>query len=94
MIIVKNLTKKYENLIAIDGISFIVEKGEVFGLLGPNGAGKTTTVEILECLRKQTSGESFIDGLIVHKKTYLEINELNFINMLKIILTRFLYFYK
>jgi ABC-2 type transport system ATP-binding protein len=48
---VSSLKKAYGSLIAVDGISFAVEKGEVFSLLGPNGAGKTTTIEILEGLR-------------------------------------------
>lgn len=54
---VKNLVKKYPKLTAVDGISFEVEKGEIFGLLGENGAGKTTTLEMIEGLRKPTSGE-------------------------------------
>jgi ABC-2 type transport system ATP-binding protein len=53
---VKNLTKKYGDITAVDGVSFAVEKGEVFGILGPNGAGKTTTVEMIEGLRKADSG--------------------------------------
>ncbi|MEO8446105.1 MAG: ABC transporter ATP-binding protein [bacterium] len=62
---VKDLVKKYEELTAVDGISFEVSKGEIFGLLGPNGAGKTTTLEIMETLRDKTSGEVIIDGLSV-----------------------------
>ncbi|MBK9331158.1 MAG: ABC transporter ATP-binding protein [Ignavibacteria bacterium] len=62
---VKNLVKKYDTLTAVDGISFNVRDGEVFGLLGPNGAGKTTTLEIMETLRNKTSGEVFINGLSV-----------------------------
>ena len=60
---VKDLTKRYGNLIAVDGVSFSVEKGEVFGVLGPNGAGKTTTVEIIEGLRKPDSGEVRVCGI-------------------------------
>jgi ABC-2 type transport system ATP-binding protein len=56
IISVKNLTKKYGKLIAVNNISFDVKKGEVFGLLGENGAGKTTTLEMIEGLRKPTSG--------------------------------------
>jgi ABC-2 type transport system ATP-binding protein len=48
---------------AVDGVSFTVEQGEVFGLLGPNGAGKTTTLEIIEGLKNPTSGRSFVLGL-------------------------------
>jgi ABC-2 type transport system ATP-binding protein len=53
---VSNLTKKYGNITAVDGLSFAVEKGEVFGILGPNGAGKTTTVEMIEGLRRPDVG--------------------------------------
>ena len=59
---VKNLTKIYGNLIAVDNISFKVESGEIFALLGPNGAGKTTTVEMIEMIRKPTKGEIFLFG--------------------------------
>jgi len=49
---VKNLCKQYKNLIAVNKISFYVEKNTVFGILGENGAGKTTTLEMIEGLRK------------------------------------------
>ena len=65
---VKNLVKNYDKLIAVNGISFDVYEGEVFGLLGPNGAGKTTTLEIMETLREQTSGEVLVNGLSVSAK--------------------------
>jgi ABC-2 type transport system ATP-binding protein len=64
---VKDLTKKYGDLVAVNGISFDVGKGEIFGLLGPNGAGKTTTLEIMETLRDKTSGEITIDGFSIDK---------------------------
>jgi ABC-2 type transport system ATP-binding protein len=51
-----NLEKKYGVVNAVDGVSFGVEQGEVFGILGPNGAGKTTTVEMIEGLRKPNGG--------------------------------------
>jgi ABC-2 type transport system ATP-binding protein len=53
---VNNLEKKYGDVKAVDGVSFGVEQGEVFGILGPNGAGKTTTIEMIEGLRKPNAG--------------------------------------
>jgi len=67
---VKNLVKKYEDLVAVDNISFEVYEGEIFGILGPNGAGKTTTLEIVETLRKPTSGQIEVDGLDILKNTW------------------------
>lgn len=64
---VKNLIKHYPDIKAVNGISFDVHKGEIFGLLGPNGAGKTTTLEIIETLRKKTSGEVYVAGYSVDK---------------------------
>ena len=61
------LTKRYGDLTAVDGVSFEVERDEIFGLLGPNGAGKTTTVEILEGMRSPNEGTAFIDGIDVTK---------------------------
>jgi ABC-2 type transport system ATP-binding protein len=60
---IRDLTKKYGDLVAVDNISFSIEKGEIFGLLGPNGAGKTTTVEMIEGLRKPDSGQIKICGI-------------------------------
>ncbi len=54
---VRDLRKSYGDVRAVDGVTFEVRKGEIFGLLGPNGAGKTTTVEILEGLRKPDGGD-------------------------------------
>jgi len=64
---VQELTKRYGELIAVNGISFTVNQGEIFAFLGPNGAGKTTTVEILECLRKPTSGKAYVLGFDIEK---------------------------
>ena len=60
---VENLVKVYGEVRAVDGISFEVHQGEVFGMLGPNGAGKTTTVEIIEGLRTLDSGKVTILGM-------------------------------
>jgi ABC-2 type transport system ATP-binding protein len=60
---VKDFCKAYGEMKAVDGISFEVHKGEIFGLLGPNGAGKTTTMESLEGLRQPTSGTLNILGV-------------------------------
>ncbi len=62
MIFVSNLTKKFNDFIAVDSISFFVEKGEIFAFLGPNGAGKTTTIKMLTTLSHPTSGEIKING--------------------------------
>ncbi len=65
MIKVKDLVKKYGSLRAVDGISFEVGKGELFGLLGPNGAGKTTTINTLATLLSPDSGSASIGGFDV-----------------------------
>ena len=59
---VNELRKSYGDVEAVRGVSFAVERGEVFGLLGPNGAGKTTTVEILEGYRRRSAGEVRVLG--------------------------------
>ena len=64
---VHDLRKSYGDLKAVDGISFGVSAGEVFGILGPNGAGKTTTVEILEGMRAPDSGIAVVNGIDVQK---------------------------
>ncbi|HUX93903.1 MAG TPA: ATP-binding cassette domain-containing protein [Ignavibacteriaceae bacterium] len=63
MIQAKNLTKKFGEFIAVDNISFNVEKAEIFGFLGPNGAGKSTTIKMLTTLLHPTSGEIEINGI-------------------------------
>jgi ABC-2 type transport system ATP-binding protein len=69
IIVVDNLVKKYGDVTAVNGVSFAVEKGEVFGILGPNGAGKTTTVEMIEGLRKPDGGEIEVCGIDAVKET-------------------------
>ena len=63
MIELKELTKKFGDFTAVDGLSFDIGTGEFFGLLGPNGAGKTTTISMLSTVLLPTSGEIFIDGV-------------------------------
>lgn len=67
---VKDLRKNYGDLKAVDGISFEVKKGEIFGILGPNGAGKTTTLEMIETLRPIDGGTATIDGIDVAREPY------------------------
>src|ERR1700690_2561191 len=67
---VKKLRKVYDGKPAVDGISFEVAKGEIFGILGPNGAGKTTTLEMIETLREIDGGTATIDGIDVAKNPY------------------------
>jgi ABC-2 type transport system ATP-binding protein len=72
---VSSLKKYYGEIKAVDGISFTVDNGEIFGLLGPNGAGKTTAIEVMEGLRKRDEGDVKVlgldpwkDGYELHKK--------------------------
>lgn len=58
----KDLTKRYKDVTAVDGLNLKIGEGEVFALLGVNGAGKTTVVKILSCLTKPTSGKAFVKG--------------------------------
>ena len=67
MIEVKNLKKRYGDKQAVDGVSFSVKEGEIFGILGPNGAGKTTTLEMMETLRPIDEGTVKINGIDVAK---------------------------
>ena len=62
---IKNLKKYYDNKPVVDGISFDVKKGEIFGILGPNGAGKTTTLEMIETMREIDGGSIILDGINV-----------------------------
>jgi ABC-2 type transport system ATP-binding protein len=65
MLEVHNVVKRYGSVTAVDGVSFSVNGGEIFGLLGPNGAGKSTTIRMLTTLTKPTAGELFVDGYSV-----------------------------
>lgn len=64
---VKNITKRFNDNLALDNVSFTIEQGEVFGLLGPNGAGKSTLINILCGLLKSSSGDILIQGNSVNK---------------------------
>jgi ABC-2 type transport system ATP-binding protein len=65
VIVAENLVKRYGRVLALDGASFSVARGEIFGLLGPNGAGKTTTIKILTGLTPPTSGRALVAGFDV-----------------------------
>ena len=67
MIKLQGLSRNFNGTKAVDGLTFEVKEGEIFGLLGPNGAGKTTTVRMLCCLIKPTTGTAFIGGHEVGK---------------------------
>ena len=58
----EGLTKSFGNFVAVNGINFNVNRGEIFGLLGPNGAGKTTTIKMLCTLLIPTKGKAEVDG--------------------------------
>ena len=68
MIVTKNLTKKFKDIVAVDSLNLKIEKGELFSLLGTNGAGKTTTIKMLSFLSEPTSGEIMIDGKAAWQK--------------------------
>jgi ABC-2 type transport system ATP-binding protein len=67
MIRLENLTKRFRQVTAVDGVSLEVASGEIFGFLGPNGAGKTTTIKMLAGVMRPTSGRIFIHGLDLQK---------------------------
>ena len=79
---IKNLSKQYDNILAVKNINFTINKGSIVGLLGPNGCGKTTTIGMMLGLIKPTSGNIFINGQnIENEKNRTKILEkLNFIS--------------
>jgi lipooligosaccharide transport system ATP-binding protein len=71
IIVARDLTKRYGDLTAVDGISFAVNSGECFGILGPNGAGKTTTIRMISCVSPVTEGSLTVDDLHVQAEPRL-----------------------
>src|SRR5213078_2278257 len=65
---VQNIVKRYGDFTAVDGVSFDVAEGEIFGLLGPNGAGKSTLIRMMTTLLEITQGTAIIDGYDVRKE--------------------------
>jgi len=68
LVAAENLIKKYDGLTAVDGVSFTIDEGQIFGFLGPNGAGKSTTISMLSTYLPPTSGDAVIDGLSVTRE--------------------------
>ena len=85
MLIVKNITKKYGSLVAVDNLSFEVDNGEIFGLLGENGAGKTTTFRIIMGLLEPNAGVVTLDG---KKIDYGETDKIGFVTEERSLLTK------
>ena len=70
---VKNIFKKFNSLIAVNNISFDIEKNKTMGLLGPNGCGKTTSIGMMLGLITPTSGQIFIDGTVLEPKSRIRL---------------------
>jgi len=70
---VKNISKKFNSFVAVDNISFEIEKNKVMGLLGPNGCGKTTSIGMMLGLITPTSGQIFINGIVLEPKNRIEL---------------------
>ena len=66
---IEGLTKRYRDVVAVDGLSLCIKEGELFSLLGVNGAGKTTTIKMLSCLTKPTGGDAFLMGKSICKQS-------------------------
>ena len=88
---VEGLRKVYGETIAVDGISFHVQEGEIFGMVGPNGAGKTTTIECLEGLRKPDQGKIRVldmnparDGKALRKQVGMQLQQSNLPDRMKV----------
>ena len=70
---VRNIVKKFKSVTAVDRISFIIERNKTLGLLGPNGCGKTTSIGMMLGLISPTSGQIFIDGILLEKKNRIRL---------------------
>ncbi|MBE5816407.1 MAG: ABC transporter ATP-binding protein [Clostridiales bacterium] len=66
---IEGLTKKYKDVVAVNGVHLTVNEGEIFSLLGVNGAGKTTLIKMLSCITSPTSGDAFLMGKSICKDT-------------------------
>jgi ABC-2 type transport system ATP-binding protein len=66
---IEGLTKRYRDVVAVEGLSLTIEAGELFSLLGVNGAGKTTTIKMLSCLTEPTEGDAYLHGNSIRKDT-------------------------
>src|SRR5437867_8543218 len=64
----RNLTKRYGQLTAVEGVTFAIQAGECFGFLGPNGAGKTSTVKMIHCSSPVGAGDLLVFGMEVQKR--------------------------
>jgi len=79
MIKIDNLSKHFGQTKAVDGISFDIKEGELFGLLGPNGAGKTTTIRMIATLIPQTSGTIEVNGYSIPKQSEIVRNFIGYV---------------
>ena len=79
MIEIRDLTKRFGDFTAVDGLSLSIGTGEFFGLLGPNGAGKTTTISMISTVLLPTSGEILVDGQVLDRKASAQKRKLSVI---------------
>ena len=76
---IENLVKRFDKLVAVNGISLKIKKGEIFGLLGPNGAGKSTTINMILGLLEPTSGRVTVDGVDMRKNSLQARNDIGIV---------------
>jgi ABC-2 type transport system ATP-binding protein len=103
VVVLDNLRKSYGELTAVDGVSFEVRRGEIFGMVGPNGAGKTTTIECLEGLRQPSEGSARVldldpqrDGFELRERIGVQLQQSALPDRLKVreVLDLFTAFYR